>query len=98
MLSGAPQLLNINEVVYFILLLLSPFDWFTYLFCINCWRIQACEYSLAAWVFCVPWKVPRGLSREGHIETYFAQIGKLGMVNVLINWFLFVKWNLPQFV
>jgi hypothetical protein len=26
MLSGAPQLLNINEVVYFILLLLSPFD------------------------------------------------------------------------
>lgn len=69
---------NVNEIILSIIgLCLSPeLPDIIYLSCISLWSEEVCEDFPIPWVFCVPWKVPGGLGREGHIEMHFVQTGK----------------------
>lgn len=70
--------MNVDKIILSIIgLCLSPeLPDIIYLFCTRLWIEEVCERSPTAGVFCVPWKVPGALGREGHIEMYFVQTGK----------------------
>lgn len=69
---------NINEINLSVTrLCLSPEPTaIIYLFCQSLWSEEVCEGSPTVRAICVPWKLPGGLGREGHIQMYFVQTGK----------------------